>query len=101
MLTQRSPVGVLVLSIVTFGLYGLYWYVVTKGELNAAGAQIPTALLIIIPIANLYFMWMFCEGVETVTEGKMTGVMAFILLFFLGMIGAAIIQDSLNKVAEG
>ena len=100
-MTQRSPIGVLVLSIVTFGLYGLYWYIVTKGELNAAGAQIPTALLIIIPIANIYFQWKFCEGVEIVTDGQMSGAMAFILLFFLGMIGAAIIQDSLNKVTEG
>ena len=100
MLTQRSPVNVLVLSIVTFGLYGLYWFVQTKSEMNAMGAQIPTAWLIIIPIANIYWEWKFCEGVEQVTSGQMSGAMAFLLLFFLGMIGGAIIQDSLNKVAE-
>ncbi len=99
-LQYRSPIMLIVFAILTFGLYGLYWQVVTKGDLNASGADIPTAWLIIIPIANILWMWKFCEGVELVTEGKMTGVVAFLLVFFLGIIGGAIIQDALNKLAE-
>lgn len=95
---RRDPLMVAVLSIVTFGIYALVWYVKTKNEMNRRGANIPTAWLIIIPIANIYWMWMYCVGVETVTKGAMSAPLAFLLLFFLGVIGMAIIQSSLNKV---
>ena len=95
---RRDPLMVAVLSIVTFGIYALVWYVKTKNEMNTQGARIPTAWLIIIPIANIYWMWMYCVGVETVTKGGLGGAVAFLLLLFLGPIGMAIIQSSLNKV---
>ena len=42
---KRSPISVILLTIVTLGIYGIYWQVKTKGEMNALGADIPTALL--------------------------------------------------------
>ena len=96
---KRSPVMVVILSVITLGIYAIWWYVTTKNEMNAKGAQIPTAWLIIVPIANIYWDWKFCEGVETVTNKGMGAGTAFLLLFFLGIIGAAIIQSELNKVA--
>ena len=95
---RRSPILVLVLSIITFGIYALVWYVITKGEMNRRGARIPTALLIIIPLVNIYWLWKFSGGVEKVTRGGMSGAVAFLLLFFLSVIGMAIVQSSLNKV---
>ena len=62
MITQRNPVLVIVLSFVTFGIYAIYWVVKTKGEINSLGAKIPTAWLMIIPIANLYFFYKYAEG---------------------------------------
>lgn len=50
---KRSPIGVFVLSLVTLGIYGIYWLVKTKGELNQRGASIPTAWLIIVPFVNI------------------------------------------------
>ena len=94
---KRNPIAVLLLPFVTFGIYSIYWMVQTKGEMNAKGASIPTAWLIIIPLVNLWWMWKYSEGVEKVTGGKTSGVLCFILLFLLGMIGAAIVQDSFNK----
>ena len=96
---KRSPALVLVLSIITLGIYALVWYVVTKNEMNTQGARIPTAWLIIIPIVHIYWLWKFSEGVETVTKGGLGGAVAFLLLLFLGPIGMAIIQSSLNGVA--
>ncbi len=96
---KRSPVMVVILSVITLGIYAIWWYVTTKNEMNAKGAQIPTAWLIIVPIANIYWEWKFGEGVETVTNKGMSAGTAFLLLFFLGVIGAAIIQSELNKVA--
>lgn len=50
---KRSPIGVFVLSLVTLGIYSIYWLVKTKGELNQRGASIPTAWLIIVPFVNI------------------------------------------------
>lgn len=95
---HRDPILLVVLSIVTFGIYGLFWYVSVKNEMNRRGAKIPTAWLIIIPFVNYYWMWKFSEGAEKVTKGKMSGPVAFILIFLLGIIGGAIVQNSLNQV---
>jgi len=91
---------VLVLTIVTLGIYSLVWFVKTKNEMVQAGADIPTAWLIIIPGANIYWMWKFSAGVEHVTAGKMSGVMGFICLLLLGTIGSMIIQSELNKAID-
>ena len=99
-LTNRSPIMVLLLTIITFGIYAIYWHIKTAWELKDCGADIPTAWLIIIPIISIWWMWKMCEGVELVTDGRMSTAVAFILLYLLGMIGAMIIQNSLNDVAS-
>ena len=96
---HRSPIAVLLLPIVTLGIYYLVWYVSTKNEMNARGAHIPTAWLLIIPIAGWFWMWEFSKGVEIVTSKAMGAGSTFALLFFLGTIGGAIVQSNLNKVA--
>ena len=93
---KRSVVGVLILSIITFGIYALVWAVKTKTEMNALGAQIPTAWLLIIPFVNLWWLWKYSEGVERVSRAKMSGALAFVLLFLLGPIGMAILQSTYN-----
>ncbi len=95
---HRSPLAVFVLSFITLGIYGIVWHVKTKNEMNAMGATIPTAWLLIVPFANWYWLWKYCEGVEHVTGGQTSGVLAFVILFLLGIIGMAIIQSEFNKV---
>ncbi len=99
-MTRRSTILVILLTFLTFGLYGLYWKVSTKNEMNRQGAQIPTALLMVIPIVSIYWTWKYSEGVEQVSERQMSGVVAFLLLFFLGVIGIAILQSQYNKIPE-
>lgn len=98
---KREPIAVILLSIVTCGIYGWYWLVKTKGELNQANhdaPRIPTAFVWLIPlVGTIWWQWKYAEGVEKYTHGKCSQVIAFILLFLLSMIGAAIIQDYLNK----
>ena len=96
---HRDPIMVILLSVITFGIYYLVWLVTTKNQMNTKGAQIPTAWLLIIPLVNIWWYWRFCEGVELVTNKGMQTVIAFLLLWLLGIIGIAIIQNELNKVA--
>jgi len=96
---QRNPIGIVLLTIVTLGIYGLVWMVKTKGEMNARGAAIPTAWLLIVPFVNFYWLWKYSQGVEQVTSKSMSAPVAFILLLLLGMIGSAIIQVEFNKLS--
>lgn len=98
---QRNPLAVFLLPIVTFGIYSWYWLVKTKGEMNKLGQDIPTAWIWLIPmVGGVWWMWKYSESVENISNGKLSGVLSFILLFLLGNIGQAIIQDTFNKVGE-
>jgi len=96
---HRSLFLVFFLPLITFGIYGIVWYVQTKREMNDKGAQIPTAWLLIIPIANIYWLWKYSEGVELVTNKDMSAAVAFILIFLLGCIGMAIVQSKFNSLS--
>lgn len=98
---NRSPIAVFFFSFATFGIYGIYWYVKTKGEINKlTDAKIPTAWLIIIPLVNIWWTWKYSEGVDKATKGELSAVISFILLLALGSIGMAVIQNSFNKVGQ-
>jgi hypothetical protein len=94
---NRSPIAVILLPLITFGIYSLVWQVKTKIEMNQNGANVPTAWLIIIPVVNIWWLWKYSEGVEAVTKTSMTHVVAFILLMLLGTIGMARVQNEFNK----
>ena len=99
-MSSRSIVSVILLSIVTLGIYAIVWLVKTKREMNQRGADIPTTWLAIVPVVGLWWTWRYCGGVERVTDGKLSRVMAFVVLVVLGVIGMAIIQDGFNKAGE-
>ncbi len=97
---KRSIAAVVILSIVTLGIYSIVWSVLTKREMVALGAQIPTAWLIIVPVANIWWTWKYSAGVEKVTNSENNTAVVFLLLFLLGVIGIAIVQSFFNKIAE-
>ena len=97
---KRSPATPLLLSLITFGIYGIVWFVKTKIEMNANGASIPTAWLLIVPIVGFYWLWKYSEGVEAVTKNGMSKVAAFVLLLLLNVIGAIFVQSAFNKVSK-
>lgn len=97
--TQRALWKMVVLMIITCGFYLLYWLVVTKQELNASGAQIPTAFLIIIPFANIYFLYTFAKAFCTlVLKNSQLTVAYFLLIALLPPIGALIYQSHINEL---
>jgi len=107
-MTKRSIVMVVVYTLITAGLYEIYWLVKTKRELVAQGAVIPTSWLLIVPFVNLYWRWKWAEGVEYVTHGRSSAATNFLLVFLPGYLlpivgaalGAAVIQSTLNDAAD-
>lgn len=98
---NRSPIAVFFLTLITIGIYGIVWSVKTKNEMNRLGAEIPTAWLIIVPFVNIWWLYKYSEGAEKITGGKISAILAFILLWILGLIGMAILQNEFNKVGAG
>jgi hypothetical protein len=99
MVKKRNIVLVYLWTFLTFGIYGLYWVVKTKKEMNEQGAQIPTAWLIIIPIANIYWIYKYSEAFSEKIKKDNNTILWFILFFFVGIIMPAIVQTELNKLA--
>lgn len=95
---NRNPLAVFLLTLLTFGIYGWYWFIKTKDEMNQLGEKIPTAWIWFIPfIGQLWWYWKYCEGVEHVSKKELNLFLALISLFILGPIGMAIIQEAFNR----
>lgn len=99
MVKKRNVFLVYLYSIITLGIYGLYWIVKTKKEMNELGGKIPTAWLLIVPIANIYWIYKYCEAFAQHVKKDNNTVLWFILYMFVGIIMPAIVQIELNKLA--
>jgi hypothetical protein len=94
---KRDLVSMFFLTIITFGIYKLYWLVKTKEELNKAGADIPTAWLLVIPFANFYFLWRWAEAFAEKVKKDNNSVIYFVILIFLPFISMLILQNYINN----
>ncbi len=96
----RSLGKFIAFSLLTLGIYTIFWSFWTTKELNNKGANIPTPWLLFIPIANLYFMWKYYEGAEMVTGGAVNAILYFVLALFISpIISDALAQNEYNKLS--
>ena len=96
---QRNPIAVIIFSIITLGIYAIYWTVKTKEEIKILGAQIPTAWLMIIPIANIYFWYKYAEGFSVYAKKDNSTILWFLLFMVIAPVGMILVQMELNKLA--
>ena len=112
---QRSIAVAIILSIVTCGIYGIYWLITIVNELNEAsgsendtsGAIVFLLGLITCNIYTIYWMYKAGEKVNRVQQnyGAYSDSSASILylvlaLFGLEIVSLALIQNELNKAVE-
>jgi hypothetical protein len=97
---QNSPVLVLMLSLVTFGLYLLYWSPKAAAVINAVtkGKQIGSVMAVLAGIACctpalIKFYWR-----AAVALGLSKGLM--VVLAFFPPIAATVVQSNINKLYE-
>lgn len=95
---RRSVLAPLLLPFVTLGIYSLVWLVKTKNEMNRLGATVPTALWMLVPLAYFWWLWRYCKAVEQVTVSRLGHWTAYLLCFFVPLVGHAIIQDAFNNL---
>lgn len=92
---SRSPAGVLGLSIVTLGIYYLYWYGTINGEIKRHDTHIKVTpgwcvVALFIPIANIVTAYMTAARIRQMQldEGAtqtISPVVALLLAIFLGI----------------
>lgn len=101
MFKQRNILTVYLLWIITFGIYGIVWFVKTKNEMNEAGAQIPTAWLMIIPIVNIFWLYKYCEGYATVAKKDNNPGVWFLVAFIPGIniVAPGLFQSTFNSLS--
>ncbi len=113
MVNQRSVVVAIILSIVTCGLYGIYWmYAITNevgilsGESGFNGGK--AILFTIITCGIYYFFWWYQMG-QNIAKAqqyrgiypKDNGVLYIVLAIFgLGIVNYAIAQSDVNRLVE-
>ena len=96
---KRNIVLIYFLSFITFGIYSIYWLVKTKKELNSLGGKIPTAWLIIIPIANLYFIYKYAEAFSVKIKKDNNAPLWFLVFALFNIVMIALVQSELNKLS--
>ena len=113
-ITKRNLATCIILSIVTCGIYSLYWFIVVTDDAknvsnDVEGASGGTALLLSIITCNIYgFYWAYKQGERLDNARYMRGMagggnsnILFLLLqiFGLGIVNYIIMQDILNKIS--
>lgn len=121
----RHPVAVPVLTLVTLGIYGIYWWYQVNREMVDLGrarsadglgdnptmsllAMFPGALILVPPLVSLYNGIKRMQRAQEVTTGEVTMngwiVLAVILVGFIipfaGLIAYGYIQSELNRAWE-
>ncbi len=100
MVKNRNPILVIIFSIITLGIYGIYWLYSTKKEMNELGAGIPTLWLIIIPLVNIYWLYKYSMGTAKVAKKEDSmGLIYFILWIVFSPVSMILTQIELNKLA--
>ncbi|MBO5071370.1 MAG: DUF4234 domain-containing protein [Eubacterium sp.] len=107
---NRSIATCIILSIVTCGIYGLYWLVKLADETNELSGQEGTSggmvLLLTIVTCNIYGLyWAYKQGekISAMAEKRgaapsNNGILYLLLCFFgLSIIAYALMQDEINK----
>lgn len=113
MIQQRNIAVCIILSIVTCGIYGLYWFVCMANDTNTVANE-PyatsggVALLLSIVTCNIYqIYWAYKQG-EKIDQAKSSrgipssnsGVLYLILtLFGFSIVAWALMQNELNQLA--
>lgn len=113
MIQKRSVAAAIVLSIITCGLYSIYWMIVLNDDTNRlcnktgdmSGGMV--FLLTLITCGIYGYIWCYLIGEKLDRYAEITGearqsrglIYLVLSLFGFGIVSYALMQDSLNKLS--
>lgn len=109
---QRNIAVCIILSIVTCGIYGIYWFIVMTDDTNRISGQMNAtsggmAFLFVILTCGIYAIYWYYKMGENIDMAKRnrglqssnTGVLYLLLgIFGFGIISYALLQNELNTL---
>lgn len=112
MIQERNVAVCIILSIITCGIYGIYWFICLSDDANTASNTIGTtggiAFLLSLVTCGIYsFYWAFKQGEKIDAAKQSRGIMSsntgvlYLILCIIGcsIIALALMQNELNKLA--
>ena len=113
MVRYRSIATCIILSIVTCGIYGLYWFITLTDDSNAVAGEVGTSggmalVLSLVTCGIYYFYWCYKVGdkldkartFNNQPAGSLNIVFLLLGIFGLGIIVYALAQNEINKYAN-
>lgn len=110
MIKKRNIVLAVVLSIITCGLYGIYWFICLNNDANAltpddsyttSGGMAFLFTLITCGIYSWYWAYRMGAKVDKLKNGGSHTILFIVLqIFGLGIVNYCILQDTVNDYAE-
>ena len=97
---ERGIAFVVIASLITLGIYTIYWSVVTRRDLVSRGGDIPTAWLIIIPFANIYFDYKYSKAAAKLFKKEGDWGVYFILFILISWVAVAVAQNEFNRMGK-
>lgn len=114
MTTQRNIAMCIILSLVTCGIYGLYWFIcltddansvaVSSDDVTASGVMSLLLVIVTCGIYQLYWAYKMGEKLDNAKSAKgmssNNGSILYLLLsiFGLGIVAYALMQNDLNQL---
>jgi len=95
-MVRRSVIHVVLLCMFTGGIYTLLWLLSTKEDMNRNDEDLPTAWLLLVPIANIWWLWEWAGAIARYTRGRQPQSHAFWFTFLLHPLGIALTQQAIN-----
>ncbi len=114
---RRSVCSVILLTIITCGIYGIYWFITVTNEIendlsdrsDGHCSNGVTAFLLNLVTCGIYgIYWWYTEAKRLALLGELRGVnvsdnsIAYLLLslFGFGIISTALMQNDMNSIAD-
>lgn len=110
-ITGRNIAVAIILTLVTCGIYGIYWFIVLTDETNQLSGRpnetsgIVAFLLTLVTcgIYGWYWSYKLGEKVDVIkndTNGSSAVIFIILQIFGLGIVNYALAQDAINKAVN-
>ena len=104
MIKRRSLLLMMLWTVLTLGIYCVYWYYQTSEEIirgsGDKGSPLLWTVLALIPPLHVLSFWFYSQGFGRLTHEKNPSWLIFLLLVFLPFIAWLPIQVELNALAD-
>lgn len=109
-IAKRNIAVSIILSVITCGIYGIYWMIQLNDEINSlagdtkapSGGIVFLLSLITCGIYGWFWYYKMGEKCDTIKQSNSSSAIIYLLLGFfgLGIVNYCLMQDTINKAVQ-